>query len=579
MRLAIWAWNPTRDGAPPLKINLELDKYEPLPTCNKDNQEIIEYKVLPLTRARDFLKSITSFVGLIKPFSNPDLSLYYTLTRNRDNEPENSENHKLGERTLYITVFDHKERTTRVYTRDDHAETFYSTKSDAPLVDVGHFILEVEIDAKIDFKGDPVCSDSNNLDSLRNHHRSILEHIQYRLGAGDVTKTYAIENSWTMKAEDTISTLYRLRGRNGEAVAVKGREEERTYELVASDYFMHSSIERQRRLLDERRGEWIARRMEMIAKETKERLLGTGVEFRVDKQAVENLKKPATISLEDVLGKEQYFMELLLVCEVREWEKLFWIKFKAFLVKIGKYRLEEKERLAREWRANCWRRLNPQMDAALKRLANVDDMEDKDLFLESLGRQWALSISLLFDGADNRNIISLSEFRGEIGDTLVDGEMHLRMEKELEDTEFPESLRFGKSERPSIRRSICPSFSHFRERHVYSAFPKQALPAQSTPTPPTVPNTPCATHPAESASPSLSCELIPSLRFCYHLLLIGLHSFHMQLKMAHPYPPLVLVYQQTIMPHTPIICHVPNFQPCVQPCITRSRRLYVYKLW
>ena len=215
---------------------------------------------------------------------------------------------------------------------------------------------------------------------------------------------------------------------------MKGREEERTYELVASDYFMHSSIERQRRLLDERRGEWIARRMEMIAKETKERLLGTGVEFRVDKQAVE--KKPATISLEDVLGKEQYFMELLLVCEVREWEKLFWIKFKAFLVKIGKYRLEEKERLAREWRANCWRRLNPQMDAALKRLANVDDMEDKDLFLESLGRQWALSISLLFDGADNRNIISLSEFRGEIGDTLVDGEMHLRMEKELEDTEF-----------------------------------------------------------------------------------------------------------------------------------------------
>ena len=143
----------------------------------------------------------------------------------------------------------------------------------------------------------------------------------------------------------------------------------------------------------------------------------------------------------------------------------------------------------------------------------------------------------------------------------------------------PESLRFGKSKRPSIRRSICPSFSHFRERHVYPAFPKQALPAQSTPTPPTVPNTPCATHPAESASPSLSCELIPSLRFCYHLLLIGLHSFHMQLKMAHPYPPLVLVYQQTITPHTPIICHVPNFQPCVQPCITRSRRLYVYKLW
>ena len=70
--------------APPLEINLELDKFEPLPTCNKDNAEIILSKMLPLTRARDFLKSITSFVGLIKPFSNPDISLYYTLTRKRD---------------------------------------------------------------------------------------------------------------------------------------------------------------------------------------------------------------------------------------------------------------------------------------------------------------------------------------------------------------------------------------------------------------------------------------------------------------------------------------------------------------
>ena len=103
--------------------------------------------------------------------------------------PENAENPKLGQWILYITVFDHKERTTRVYTRDDEVETFYSTKSDAPQVDIGHFI-EVEIDPKIDPKGDPVSSDSNILDSLRKHRWSILEHIQYRLGLGaaDVTK-------------------------------------------------------------------------------------------------------------------------------------------------------------------------------------------------------------------------------------------------------------------------------------------------------------------------------------------------------------------------------------------------------
>ena len=200
IRLAIWAWNATEDDAPPLEVLLELDEHRPLPTCNKDNKDILRYEVLPLTRARDFLKMITSFAGLIEPFSNPNLSLYYTLTRkrpskesepadmhsDRDNEPENTKNHNLGEATLYITVFDHKERTTRVYTRDDEMDTFYSTKSDAPIIDVGHFLIEVEIDVEIDPKGDPISNDSNNLDSLRKHHQSILEHIHYRLGAGDV---------------------------------------------------------------------------------------------------------------------------------------------------------------------------------------------------------------------------------------------------------------------------------------------------------------------------------------------------------------------------------------------------------
>ena len=65
-----------------------------------------------------------------------------------------------------------------------------------------------------------------------------------------------------MKADDTISTLQRLRGGgNDEAVVVKGREEEQTEESLASDYFMLSSIERDRRLLDEKRVKWIARRM------------------------------------------------------------------------------------------------------------------------------------------------------------------------------------------------------------------------------------------------------------------------------------------------------------------------------
>ena len=185
-------------------------------------------------------------------------------------------------------------------------------------------------------------------------------------------------------------------------------------------------------------GEWIALRMEMVVKEMKERLLGMGVEYRVDREAVG--KMPATKTPEDVnmmLGCEQYFMEMLLVCEVREWEKLFWDKFKAFLVEIGKYRVEEKERLTREWRANCWKRLNPQIHAALKRMADLDVNVKyyKDLLLKSLGEEWTLSISNLqvFEGVDNSAVISLSKLRRQIGD----GEEYcLRLENEIKDTEF-----------------------------------------------------------------------------------------------------------------------------------------------
>ncbi|KAF8813289.1 hypothetical protein BYT27DRAFT_6375931 [Phlegmacium glaucopus] len=208
IRFAIWGWNSKRDDpAPPLEIILELDEYEPLPTCNKDNEEILKYKVLPLTRAPKFLKTITSFVGLVhQRFSYPDLTLYYTLTRKRYpekkmvtadavearkselNVEEKEHGRGVGERVLYITVFDHKEHATRIYTRDNEADIFYSTNSDAPLVDVGRLQLGVGLGGKFDPKFDPVFSDRDILDSLRKHHQSILEHIQYRVGAADVSQ-------------------------------------------------------------------------------------------------------------------------------------------------------------------------------------------------------------------------------------------------------------------------------------------------------------------------------------------------------------------------------------------------------
>ena len=303
----------------------------------------------------------------------------------------------------------------------------------------------MEIDTKIDARGDPVY---NNLDSLQKHHQSILEHIQYRLGATDITKAYTIENSWTMKVEDTISTLERLREENGDdwkMVVQNGKEEERNEESsLICDYFMHPSIESERWLLDEKRVKWITCRMEMITKETKEKFQGAnGAEYRVNKQAVE--KKSATKSPEKIewlLFREQWLMELLLVYEVKGWEQLFWNKFKAFLNWIGNDRVEEKDRLTREWRANFWKRLNPQMRAAQIRLADFDTKTDKCWFQGVLSDRWASSISQRFEGAEIPNPTCLSNFWEDLKSVnwiqlgLLNEETRLRMEKEIEDIEF-----------------------------------------------------------------------------------------------------------------------------------------------
>ena len=151
-----------------------------------------------------------------------------------------------------------------------------------------------------------------------------------------------------MKVEDTISTPQRLREENGEVretVVENGKEAERNEESsLICDYFMHSAIEIERRFLDKERVKWIASRMGMMTKleETKERFNDKmGVEYRVNDQAVQ--KKPPTKSpeeIEQLLCWEQYFMELLLLCEVTEWEGIFWKSFKAFLDRIGNDRVE-----------------------------------------------------------------------------------------------------------------------------------------------------------------------------------------------------------------------------------------------
>lgn len=76
-----------------------------------------------------------------QPFCSPDITLYYTLSRKAFGFEE-----PVGDHVLYIAVSDHKERTTRIYTRDldggiDH---FYSTKSDVPDINLEDGVVEVK---------------------------------------------------------------------------------------------------------------------------------------------------------------------------------------------------------------------------------------------------------------------------------------------------------------------------------------------------------------------------------------------------------------------------------------------------
>ena len=102
-------------------------------------------------------------------------------------------------------------------------------------------------------------------------------------------------------------------------------------------------------------------------------------------------------------------MELLLLYEVMEWEKLFWNKLKDLLDNISNDRLGGvKERLTREWRADCWKRLNPQMHAAEKRFPDINDYSVA--IRNFVGKRWAsyMYISQFFEGVENPNLNSIS---------------------------------------------------------------------------------------------------------------------------------------------------------------------------
>jgi hypothetical protein len=86
-------------------------------------------------------------------------------------------------------LFDHKERTTRVYTRDGTTERFYSTESDVPLIDLRHGLLETKLDKEIISKDDMIAGNPDIHSLLQSHYRSIMDQIHCTIGETHGTST------------------------------------------------------------------------------------------------------------------------------------------------------------------------------------------------------------------------------------------------------------------------------------------------------------------------------------------------------------------------------------------------------
>jgi hypothetical protein len=405
LRMFLWGWNPTGDDAPPLQLVLGRDRYPPLPTCKLYDHDIETDKLLPLTRANQFLNSITSFTGVVERFDHPDVTLYYTLTRNAiaHADSHNATLHKPGEHALYITIFDHKERVnTRVYTQRSGADFFYVTESSLPVIDPKQGLLEIKLGDEIDNQDDPITSDVDIRSKLHTHYRSIMDQMHFAIGQSEREPTYTIENKWTMAMVHTTSTP-----RSGEGQTTETNTDARTSVMRDFYYLQHGRLEKICRSLCLARGEWIATYMHWGVREMRERFMSqasTSIGSDVDRAPLGRAKAEGKRRiLADELEWESPLqvrsdqgdtesrvidqiqrMELLLVKEMEIWEEHLWDRANTF---IGRDDVLEKARLTKEWKRGFRTRLDTGIRAMEARL-DAAELEVKASRSDESKRKW-----------------------------------------------------------------------------------------------------------------------------------------------------------------------------------------------
>ena len=460
VRFFLWGYNPKQDDAPPLEFILNLNDHPPLPTCNRFNDQILKNQVLPLTRASQFLESIASFAGHVKHFSRPGLTLYYTLTRAgpKLESDENQWPRSAHERVLYITVFDHEERTTRVFTQHSRKNLFYS--ADLPNVDIEHDQLEAKLGKVLDSKIDPIVGDGD-IQLLVKHYQSL---IRYTIGRARRNKEYRVGTPWTMRAKDV-----KFESDNGD----DSGDDEDAYLDRDRLYLEQGRFEAMQRSLGVARGEWIQTYMCQVIAETRERLQAEEASIRkVDEiladeantkgrrkepdseQAVEGESNGTTVDIDDesevvegLLIEERRLMEKLFVYEVETWEDKLWKKAEEF---IRSDEVQEKERVKKEWETNCWKRFRAHIQAMDKRMedAKADIKETNDDRFKAVHGEiqetWKSAQERFVRGARpsstkscrNRLEEDLRNVKTRMVRKQQQVEMKSRLGKELDDVEF-----------------------------------------------------------------------------------------------------------------------------------------------
>ncbi len=372
LRLILWGLNPTFDDSPPLELFLELDKQAPLPTCMKNDEEITVERVLPITRASEFLSSITSFVGLIKHFNHPDLTLYYTLTRKVVGQSIFPRSTHAAmpepiERILYITVFDHRERTTRIYTQDTNAQDkFYSAAS--PFLNLEYDQLETKLGGLMVRQNDPVAANDEIRNALSAHYRSIIDQINdtcTRQATKD-SDGYSLVNKWTMLARDTLSRLEWQKQQGVEqpsygagAPCILDNSLEVDHQLLQLGW-----VEKKRRSLVASRGRWIVNYLAWVTDELRH------LPHRVNGVKQEPVQ-PEGLYEKVIRNLEMCEMEMLLIEEVEKWEDQLLDRVRKFSDTLD---AKGKRQLAKMWSQSCRNRFGTEMDAMDARIKAIREL-------------------------------------------------------------------------------------------------------------------------------------------------------------------------------------------------------------